>query len=225
MFTGIVEEVGTVVQSTGHSLTVGARLVLEETRLGDSIAIDGACLTVTHLDRSRFTVGLQPETLRRTTLGLLRPGSKVNLERALLASGRLGGHFVQGHIDGTGQIQSIRPEGEARLVRFSASERVLRYVVEKGFIAVDGVSLTIVSVDEEGFGVSLVDYTQSHVTLLDKQPGAPVNLEVDILSKYVERFLGHSALGSKSDPRVASEETAIARPGGLTLDYLREHGF
>ncbi len=208
MFTGIVEEVGTVVAASPTSLTVAARLVLEDLRLGDSIAVDGTCLTVTRRDDGRFTVGLQPETLRRTTLGQARPGQRVNLERALPANGRLGGHFVQGHVDATGRLVSVRPEGEARVLRFSAPREVTRYVVAKGFIAVDGVSLTVVEASPDGFTVSLVTYTQEHVALLDKRPGDLVNLEVDILAKYVERFVGEGG-----------------QAGGLTREYLAEHGF
>ena len=208
MFTGIVEEVGTVVAAGPTSLTVAARLVLEDLRLGDSIAVDGTCLTVTRREAGQFTVGLQPETLRRTTLGQARPGRRVNLERALPANGRLGGHFVQGHVDGTGRLASVRPEGDALVLRFSASREIARYVVAKGFIAVDGVSLTVVDAEPDGFTVSLVSYTQEHVALLDKRPGDSVNLEVDILAKYVERF-------------VAGE----GRAPGLTREFLAEHGF
>jgi len=208
VFTGIVEELGTVVAASPTSLTVAARQVLEDLRLGDSIAVDGTCLTVTRREEGRFTVGLQPETLRRTTLGQARPGRRVNLERALPANGRLGGHFVQGHVDGTGRLIGVRREGDALVLRFSAPREVARYVVSKGFVAVDGVSLTVVDAEPEGFTVSLVTYTQEHVGLLDKRPGEEVNLEVDILAKYVERFVSGGG-----------------RAPGLTSEFLAEHGF
>jgi riboflavin synthase len=208
VFTGIVEEVGTVVAASPVGLTVAARLVLEGVRLGDSIAVDGTCLTVTALGDGRFTVGLQPETLRRTTLEAARPGRRVNLERALLPTSRLGGHFVQGHVDGTGRLVGVRPEGGALVLRFAVPAEIARYVVEKGFIAVDGISLTVVEAEPEAFTVSLVGYTQTHVALLDKRPGDSVNIEVDILAKYVERFVG-----------------ARGRAPGLTPEFLAEHGF
>lgn len=208
MFTGIVEEVGTVVAASATGLTVSARTVLEDLRLGDSIAVDGTCLTVTRLGGGEFTVGLQPETLRRTTLGAARPGRRVNLERALLANGRLGGHFVQGHVDGTATLLETRSEGNALILRFRAPAEVARYVVEKGFIAVDGISLTVVEVERDTFTLSLVPFTREHVTLADKRPGEEANVEVDILAKYVERFLGERGRG-----------------GGLSVEFLAEHGF
>ena len=209
MFTGIIEEVGHVrVLRAGAepSLTVAAGIVLEGTRLGDSISVNGACLTVTALDANTFTVGLMPETLRRTNLGEVKSGDPVNLERALTLSGRLGGHFVQGHVDGTGRLASARQEGQARILRFTAPPEVMRYVVPKGFIAVDGISLTVVESDSTSFSVSLVTFTQMNVSLSEKRPGQVVNLETDILGKYVERF---------------------ARPdsGGLTADFLAANGF
>ena len=208
VFTGIVEEIGTVVAASSTSLTIAARTVLDDLRLGDSIAVDGTCLTVTRREAGRFAVGLQPETLRRTTLGQARPGRRVNLERALPVGGRLGGHFVQGHVDGTGRLASVRPEDGALLVRFSVPREISRYVVAKGFIAVDGISLTVVDAEPDGFTVSLVTYTQEHVALLDKRPGDLVNLEVDILAKYVERFVGERG-----------------QQVGLTKEFLAEHGF
>ncbi|MHB1006885.1 MAG: riboflavin synthase [Chloroflexota bacterium] len=209
MFTGIIEEVGHVRAlraGAEPSLAVTASVVLEGTRLGDSISVNGACLTVTALDAHTFTVGLMPETLRRTNLGEVKPGDPVNLERALALGGRLGGHFVQGHVDGTGRLESVRQEGQARILRFTAPPAVMRYVVPKGFIAVDGVSLTVVESDAASFTVSLVTFTQQSVALAEKRPGQVVNLETDILGKYVERF---------------------ARPdsGGLTADFLATHGF
>lgn len=194
MFTGIVEEIGAVESLSndagGCSLTVRAQTVLGGARLGDSLAINGTCLTVTALNSNSFTVGLSPETLRRTNLGDLRPGDGVNLERSLAADGRIGGHFVQGHVDGTGVVRAFRPEGDSLWVTVEAAPDLLRYIVPKGYIAVDGVSLTVVSVFPDAFTFMLVAYTQQHITLPSKPPGSRVNLEVDILGKYVEKFIG-----------------------------------
>lgn len=219
MFTGIVEEVGKVAAAGGSSLTVECRLVLGDLKLGDSLSIDGTCLTVTRIEGNRVTVGLQPETLRRTTLGRARTGQRVNLERAVTPTTRLGGHFVQGHVDGTGRLLSVEREADARLLRFWAPTSLTRYVVEKGFVAIDGVSLTVVDVEGEEFGVSLVTYTQGATALLDKHPGDPVNVEVDILAKYVERFVGER--GAASSEAEGSRESG----GSLTMEFLAEHGF
>jgi riboflavin synthase len=194
MFTGIVEEVGIMESLSevagGWSLTVKAQTVLEGARLGHSLAVNGACLTVTALAIDKFTVGLSPETLRRTNLGALRPGDGVNLERSLAANGRIDGHFVQGHVDGTGEVRAFRPEGDSLWVTVGAAPELLRYIVPKGYIAVDGVSLTVVDVFRDAFTFMLVAYTQQHITLPRKQAPSRVNLEVDILGKYVEKFFG-----------------------------------
>ncbi len=193
MFAGIVEEVGRVAETRFDQehpqLTIACRAVLDGVRAGDSIAVDGACLTVERFDRDGFTAGLMPETLRRTALGALRPGAPINLERSLAADGRIGGHFVQGHIDGTGTVIAGREEGAALIVTISVPPALARYVVEKGYIAVDGVSLTVVEATPEAFTVSLVRHTQEHSTLAGKGSGDAVNLEVDILGKYVERLI------------------------------------
>ena len=209
MFTGIVEEVGVVVAADRRSLTVAVSLVLDGLRLGDSIAVDGTCLTVTALTPTSFTVGTQPETIRRTTLGAARPGRRVNLERALPADGRLGGHFVQGHVDGTARLVETYRDGEAIGLRFTAETAITRYVVEKGFIAIDGVSLTVVEVASAGFAITLIPYTQLHVALLEKRPGDLVNVEVDIVAKYVEKLAG--------GVRPAEER--------VTEEFLARHGF
>ena len=206
MFSGIVEEIGTVKSVQPGKLVITARKVLEGTRPGDSIAVNGACLTVTNIVEDAFSVELMPETLRRTNLGILHPNDKVNLERALKANGRLGGHFVQGHVDGMGRILSLRPEEEAVLMRISVPPEIARYLVEKGFIAVDGVSLTIVECEATSFTVSLVSYTRQNTTLGSKLPGDLVNLEVDIIAKYVEQLSG------KNKP-------------GITREFLAQHGF
>ena len=193
MFTGIVEEIGTVCKlaevSGGWSLSIQAEIVLEGIHLGDSIAVNGTCLSVTHLTDQTFTVGLAPETLRRTNLGDLHPGDGVNLERSLAANGRVGGHFVQGHVDGTGVIRSFAPEGDSVWVTVETHPDLLHYIVPKGFIAVDGISLTVVDVLADAFTFMLIAHTQQRVTLAQKSVGERVNLEVDVLGKYVEKFL------------------------------------
>lgn len=212
MFSGIVEEVGRVrrLERRGNSATleVTARQVLEGTRIGDSIAINGACLTVTGMTAESFAADVAPETLRRTNLGSLRPGSPVNLERSLAVGARVGGHFVQGHVDDVGTVRALRPEGEAVIVTFAAPPTVMRYVVPKGFVAVDGMSLTAVDRLADGFTVSFIPHTLSHTIAGGYQVGAQVNLEADILGKYVERFL----LARETEPT-------------LSREFLAQHGF
>jgi riboflavin synthase len=206
MFTGIVEEVGRVTSVQPKSLVIAASDVLQAIELGGSIAVNGACLTITHFDATSFSVDIMSETLKRTNLGLLRAGDEVNLERPLTLEKPLGGHLVQGHVDDTGRVASITWEGEAMLFRFEASHEVMRYVVEKGFIAVDGISLTVVAKDASSFQVSVVDFTRKHTTLGSRRVGDLVNLEVDIIAKYVEQL---------SQPRRS----------GITVGFLQEHGF
>ena len=188
MFTGIVEEVGSVKTTEEGMLVIGASEVLGDVKVGDSIAVNGACLTVTTYDESSFSVDVVPETLRRTNLGELTAGSPVNLERSMPAYGRFGGHMVQGHIDGTAIIRSIESEGDALMVIFDAPSSIMRYVVEKGFIAVDGASLTIVNCDNFSFSVTIIPHTQENTVFKSKKVGDSVNLEVDIMAKYVERL-------------------------------------
>lgn len=175
----------------GFQMIVQARLSLHGLTLGDSIAINGTCLTVTSFDSTSFTVGLAPETLRKTSLGEVSPGSLVNLERSLQPQSRMGGHFVQGHVDGTGTIVSMEPEGDSLWVKVKTSPEILRYIVPKGFIAVDGTSLTVVGIfdDESAFNFMLVAYTQQKIVIPAKKVGSKVNIEVDILGKYVERLV------------------------------------
>jgi riboflavin synthase len=207
MFTGIVEEVGRLKLARPGKLSVIASVVAEGIKMGDSISINGACLTVTELSDNSFCVDVMPETLRRTNLGMLHPGDSVNLERALSVSGgRLGGHMVQGHVDAMGKILSVAPEENAFLVRIAAPTNVMCYVVDRGFIAVDGVSLTVISHDAASFVISLVGYTRQHTTLGSKRIGNVVNLEADIIAKYVEH------LKEKDSP-------------GITLNFLAEQGF
>ena len=188
MFTGIVEEVGTVRSFDQGRLTIAAQMVMPTLELGGSISVNGACLTVTSLEADAFRVDVVPETLRRTNLGELSIDSPVNLERPLRADGRLDGHIVQGHVDGTGTISGISADGEALMVRMDVPPEVARYVVEKGFIAVDGVSLTVVHCDEIGFSVTVIPHTRDHTIFGSRRVGDAVNIEIDILAKYVERL-------------------------------------
>ena len=188
MFTGIVEELGEVRAAGAGRLTVAASTVIEDMKVGGSINVNGACLTVTSMDDATFSVDVVPETLRRTNLGGLRSGDGVNLERPVPAGGRLDGHVVQGHVDGTGGVESVVPEGTALLVRFAAPPDVMRYVVPKGFVAVDGTSLTVVDCDDSGFTVTVIPFTRDNTVLGARAVGDAVNLEVDVLAKYVERL-------------------------------------
>ena len=206
MFTGIIEEVGKVISAKSENLIISTSHVLQGMGLGGSIAVNGVCLTITNLSAKTFSVDIMPETLKRTNLGLLHAGDRINLERPLVLGGRLGGHLVQGHIDGAGKVVSVTWDGEAILIRFEAPHGVIRYMVEKGFIAIDGVSLTIMNRGTTSFQVSVVGYTREHTILGSRQEGDLVNLEVDIIAKYVEQL-----------SRV---------PGtGITTDFLQEHGF
>jgi len=206
VFTGIVEEIGRVTSAQPGNLVITASKALHGMEVGGSIAVNGVCLTVTNFDSNSFSVDIMPETLGRTNLGLLRAGDEVNLERPLTPGKQLGGHLVQGHIDNTGRVTSVTWDGEAMLIGFEAPLEAMRYVVKKGFIAVDGVSLTIVDYGTSSFLVSIVEYTRKHTTLGSKQVGDLVNLEVDVIAKYVERL------------------SQAQRPG-ITIDFLQEHGF
>ena len=195
IFTGIVEEMGKVTEigptEQGFEMTIQASIALEGLKLGDSIAVNGTCLKVTRFNSSSFSVGLAPETLRKTSLGEVSAGSRVNLERSMQPISRMGGHFVQGHVDGTGTIVSMVKEQDLLWVKVKTSPDILKYVVPKGYIAVDGTSLTVVNVfdDEAAFNFMLVAYTQQHIVVPTKSIGSKVNLEVDIVGKYVERLL------------------------------------
>ncbi|XP_059283587.1 riboflavin synthase-like [Lycium ferocissimum] len=205
LFTGIVEEMGQIkqlgyTQPDSFTMIIQAKLILDDINLGDSISVNGTCLTVADFDTQKleFSVGLAPETLRKTSLIELEKGSLVNLERALRPSTRMGGHFVQGHVDGTGEIVELKPEGDSLWVKVKTGKEILRYIVPKGFIAVDGTSLTVVDVfdEEECFNFMLVAYTQQNVVIPMKKVGQKVNLEVDILGKYVERLLSSGFVDS-----------------------------
>jgi riboflavin synthase len=193
MFTGIVEEVGSVAETREGGLRIRCQKVMSDLNEGDSICINGTCLTVTSRREDWFTVDTVPETLRLTNLGDLRMGHPVNLERALLPATRMGGHFVQGHVEGTAAIASIEEDGEAWMVRFEAPPDLMRYIVHKGFVAVDGTSLTVVSRDEAGFSVTLIPFTRENTIFGARQVGDRVNVETDILAKYVEQIAGQNA--------------------------------
>ena len=188
MFTGIVEELGRVAAVEPNRLLIGASKILDDLAVSDSINVNGVCLTVTWRDSESFSVDVVPETLRRTNLGSLKLDSQVNLERPLAVGGRLGGHIVQGHVDATGTIKTIGEEGEALLVRVESPPSIMRYVVEKGFIAVDGTSLTVVNCAGQGFVVTIIPYTRDNTIFGTRQEGDSVNLEADIIAKYVERL-------------------------------------
>ena len=206
MFSGIIEETGFIIAVSYSSLSVRADAVFGDLKLGDSVAVNGVCLTVTGINGKAFKVDVMPETIKRSTLGALKTGDAVNLERALTLSGRLGGHLVEGHIDATGVIDRIEWEDDAELITISAPPEVMRYIVEKGFIAVDGLSLTVVRHNADSFTVSLVAFSRSHTIMGIKKAGDRVNLEVDIIAKYVENFV------SRQEPK-------------LTEGFLAEHGF
>lgn len=189
MFTGIIEEVGIVREAKHGTLVIEARRTLWGTNLGDSIAVNGVDLTVAHMDEESFTFNVMPETYRKSNLGELSRGDPVNLERSLTLASRLSGHLVRGVVEGTGRVLSFTPEADAVLARYSAPPELMRYVVKKGPIAVDGVSLTVVERDEQSFLVSLVAYTQQNTNLTRRKEGDAVNLETDIIARYVEQLL------------------------------------
>ena len=213
MFTGIVEEVGTVnaVVNTGSSsgVRINAKTVLEGTKTGDSIAVNGVCLTVTKMGSGWFEADVMNETLRRSSLSSLSQGSPVDLERAMAAGGRFGGHIVSGHIDGTGSIVSMKNDGIAVWITIAADSRILRYIVEKGSVAIDGISLTVAKVTDKDFCVSVIPHTLKNTVLGFKKAGDTVNLENDIIGKYVEKLM----------------QPADNDKGGITAGFLMENGF
>lgn len=248
MFTGIIEEKGKLLKvlsgNESGSIELEASKVLEGTRIGDSIAVNGVCLTVTALRAHGFTADVMPETLRRTNLGLLHRGAEVNLERAMAAGGRFGGHIVSGHVDGTGTISELKKDGNAVWVAIKAAPDILHLIVEKGSICIDGISLTVAYVDDALFKVSIIPHTGSETTLLHKKPGDIVNLENDIVGKYIGRLMqpygavthGAGAFGSNAgkDTRhdlndkttgTASGKAAGGSHQGLSLERLQDLGF
>lgn len=217
MFTGIIEETGTLERTRrgrdSAVLRIRACKVLTDVKPGDSIAVNGVCLTVTSFDTVGFTADVMHETLNRSSLGALQPGSRVNLERAMPANGRFGGHIVAGHVDGTGQVIQIRKDDNAVWYTISAQPEVLRYVVEKGSIAIDGISLTVASVSAADFSVSVIPHTVAVTNLRDRRAGDMVNLENDMVGKYIEKFM------LNRNETVQSEKTQ------LTREFLSRHGF
>jgi riboflavin synthase len=201
MFTGIVEEVGTVVEAGEGTLRIRSPLILEDAKLGDSIAINGVDLTVAEITGQTFFANLMPETYRRSNLGELKAGDIVNLERSVRPSDRLSGHIVRGVVETICTLHSLTPEGEAIIARFLAPPEYLKYIVVKGPICVDGISLTVVAKDAESFSVSLVQYTQEHTNLVRRQPGDRINLETDILARYVEQLLEDRATRGEDSAR------------------------
>tara|TARA_Y100001970_G_scaffold8156_1_gene9332 strand:+ start:31147 stop:31725 length:579 start_codon:yes stop_codon:yes gene_type:complete len=191
MFTGIIEEVSTVNRLSDAVLSINSSLVIDDLEIKDSICVNGACLTVIDKTNKSFDVNVVPETMRRTNLGEVSQGDLVNLERSTSVNGRLGGHIVQGHVDGMGVIRSIVPDGDAFNISFDADKGILKYIVEKGFICIDGISLTVTYCDDTSFGITLIPYTYSNTTLGDKDIGDTVNLECDIIGKYVEKLVNH----------------------------------
>lgn len=219
MFTGIIEEVGTIKDIKkgikSAVLTIQGDVVTEKTKVGDSIAVNGVCLTVTSLSQNIFTADVMAETMRRTSLGLLSKGSRVNLERAMAADGRFGGHIVSGHIDGTGRISDFTREDNAVWVTISADSGILRYIIEKGSIAIDGISLTVAYVDNRVFKVSLIPHTAKETTLLTKKTGDLVNLENDIIGKYVEKLFSFDKENTKKENNNSN----------ISMDFLVKNGF
>lgn len=215
MFTGIIEEVGVIsrLSLSGNSgrIDVKASKVLEGTKIGDSIAVNGVCLTVTNLKPSGFIADVMPETITRSSLNILTTGSLVNLERAMPVDGRFGGHIVSGHIDGTGIIEEIYRDENAVRISIRAANDIMQLIVEKGSITIDGISLTVASADEDSFSVSVIPHTLAETSLIKKEIGNPVNLETDIIGKYVQKLL------KSSSSEVDSNE--------LTIEYLKEMGF
>lgn len=235
MFTGIVEEIGTIQAVTRGEksavLTIGADMVLEGTKTGDSIAVNGVCLTVTALQNRSFSADVMAETLRRSSLANLRRGCRVNLERAMAADGRFGGHMVAGHIDGTGTVLSMRREDTAVWVEVGTTEEILRHIIEKGSVAIDGISLTVAGLSDKSFSVSVIPHTGQETTLLQKKVGDVVNLENDLIGKYVERLLGMEHAGAV-EAGTGRGRAGNGNSGGtdagqerITREMLEKYGF
>ena len=218
MFTGIVEEAGTIkklmISGNSGQIAVRAKKVLEGTQIGDSIAVNGICLTVTSLQADGFTADVMAETVRRSSLAECSTGDELNLERAMAANGRFGGHIVSGHIDGTGVITSYRKEENAVWVTIETVPEILRLIVEKGSVCIDGISLTVAKVSDSDFQVSVIPHTGEETTLLKKKPGSRVNLENDIVGKYIQKLMGLEP-GSKGNNQSS----------GITMEFLEEYGF
>lgn len=217
MFTGIIEEMGTIkridISEDSGFVTIDANKVLKGTKTGDSIAVNGVCLTVTSLTASAFTADVMAQTIRQTALNSLSSGSRVNLERAMAADGRFGGHIVAGHVEGVGEVEKLWKEGNATWVSIKAAPEILRYVVARGSIAIDGMSLTVAYVDENSFRVSVIPHTAQETTILNHGPGDLVNLETDIIARYIEKLM------QKKD------DTKTGKSHGITMEELISQGF
>lgn len=218
MFTGIIEEIGIIRNivkgSRSIKLTITAKKVLENTNLGDSIAVNGVCLTVTALGKDGFTADVMPESMSKTNMGRLKPGDRVNLERALTLSSRLGGHIVSGHIDGVGDIINMEKDDNAVRVTLTSVPKVMKYIVSEGSVTLDGVSLTVAHLGDNDFTVSLIPHTAQVTTLLDKKVGDKLNIENDVVGKYVERLLSFS-----------DKDKVVEKNSAISLKFLRENGF
>lgn len=231
MFTGIIEEIGTIknIQKGAASavLTIAARTVLEDVHLGDSIAVNGVCLTVTGFTGSQFTADVMHETLNRSSLGALRSGSHVNLERAMKADGRFGGHIVSGHIDGTGTIAQIRKDDNAIWYTIQTPPELMRFIIEKGSITIDGISLTVAREEHDRFQVSIIPHTAAQTILSEKKPGDVVNLENDCIGKYAAKLLqpyqGNTSGDLHSDG--SSDSSSHPASSGITAEFLLQNGF
>lgn len=217
MFTGIIEEVGVIrsikMGAQSAVITIQADKVMEDIHIGDSIAMNGVCLTVTSHDRHSYSVDIMHESLKRTNLGMMKGGSRVNLERAMPANGRFGGHIVAGHVDGTGTITSMERDDNAVWIHIDTEPAVLKYIVEKGSVTIDGISLTVATVDSKSFAVSVIPHTGANTTLLEKKPGDTINLETDMIGKYVEKLLGFQ---TQEEYKASSN---------ITMEFLAENGF
>ena len=213
MFTGIIEEIGEIAAikrgAKSCELHIKGNVIFSDLKIGDSVAVNGVCLTVTSFSGKVFTADVMNETFSRSSLGSLKTGSHVNLERAMSANGRFGGHIVSGHIDGAGKITNIKKDGNAVWYKISADENIIKYTVEKGSIAIDGISLTVARVERDNFSVSIIPHTSEKTILSEKKTGDTVNLENDIIGKYVERFLNFDKTGKSS----------------ITMDFLSKYGF
>lgn len=207
MFSGIVEELGKVRNIASSSWEINANVVLQNTKIGDSISVNGVCLTVTKFNQDNFTVDVTPETIRRSNLGLLQAGSIVNLERSLRVGDRIGGHFVQGHVDTTAKVSAVKKEGNSYLVTFTVDTKLMRYIVEKGYVAIDGMSLTVVTPQQDRFSVAFIPHTFMNTVAKNYSYGRVVNIEVDILAKYIENF------------------TTKRTNTTINKDFLKENGF
>ena len=230
MFTGIIEEIGSVASvepsgnGAGARIKIRAQKILQGTKAGDSIAVNGVCLTATSLGADFFTADVMAETLRRSNLGVLMPGSQVNLERAMAVDGRFGGHIVSGHIDGVGTIAETEREGNAVWVYVSADKEILDLIVQKGSIAIDGISLTVAKLEAARFAVSIIPHTGEETTLLEKKVGDKVNLENDIVGKYVQRLLSSGSLGLAGNSG-GGDRSSESSSSAITEEFLRERGF